>query len=61
MVSREPMNGLTIIKSEPWCSIEFVYGFLQGSDLIGRGRNMSICKNTLTKHTIKPAVDVKRL
>lgn len=48
-------TGFKIITSKPVCAIEFLYGFLEGSDLIGNSKNMTICKNTMVHDMIGPA------
>lgn len=34
---------------------------MQGSDLIGNGQNMTICKNTMSNHIIKPSNSIKQM
>jgi hypothetical protein len=39
-------------------AFEFTYGFLEGSDLIGNGQNMLICKFTLGNRFIRPSKEI---
>ena len=55
---RKPMKGAEMLRSEPQCAFEFTYGFLEGSDLIGNGQNMVICKMTMGNRMIRPAHDI---
>ena len=61
IVNKKPATGFKMLQTQPLCTVEFWYGFLEGSNLIGNSQNMTICKNTVSQDMIAKGMRVASL